>query len=102
MTLACPTDRVLVVAARPDACGLDAARRYAERIGGRAAHAGDACLDDQVRLADRVIVLDPGVLRARLTRDRAFTASASASARRALIARLAPYRERVRWLAGPG
>lgn len=99
-----PTTRTLVVAARPDACGLDAARTYADRLGGAetpAVHAGDAHLEQLVREADRVLVLDPGSLRARLTRDRAFTAHADASARRALLARLAPYQDRVHWMSGP-
>jgi hypothetical protein len=64
-------------------------------------HAGDAHLEDYVREADSVVVLDPGTLRARLTRDPAFTAPADGAARRALLARLAPFQDRVRWLAGP-
>jgi len=104
MTLALPTQRTLIVAARPDTLGLEAARSYAERLGGDeipAVHAGDAHLEDYVREADSVVVLDPGTLRARLTRDPAFTAPADGAARRALLARLAPFQDRVRWLAGP-
>jgi electron transfer flavoprotein alpha/beta subunit len=104
MTLALPTQRTLIVAARPDTLGLEAARRYADRLGGDeipAVHAGDAHLEDYVREADSVVVLDPGTLRARLTRDPAFTAPADGAARRALLARLAPFQDRVRWLAGP-
>lgn len=94
-------DRVLVVAARPDATGLAAAQVLADRVGGEATHSGADGLEAAVRAAGRVIVLDPGALRARLTRDRAFTATADSSARRDLLARLAPYQDRVRWMSRP-
>lgn len=93
--------RVLVVAARPDATGLAAAQAYAERVGGEATHAGATGLDAAVREASRVLVLDPGALRAKVTRDRAFTATADPAARRDLLSRLAPYQDRVRWLSRP-
>lgn len=95
------TDSVLVVAARPDATGLAAAQVLADRVGGAATHAGDHGLETAVRAAREVIVLDPGALRARLTRDRAFTATAGPAARRDLLTRLAPYQDRVRWLSRP-
>jgi hypothetical protein len=93
-------DNVLVVAARPDATGLAAAKVLADRVGGEATHAGATGLDAAVRSAAKVIVLDPS-LRARLTRDPAFTAKADPAARRDLINRLAPYRDRVRWMSRP-
>ena len=96
------TDRpVLVVAARPDATGLAAAQVLADRMGAEATHSGAKGLDAAVRAAGQVIVLDPGAVRARLTRDRAFTAPAAVSARRDLINRLAPYQDRVRWTRRP-
>ena len=95
-----PEDHVLVVAARPDATGLAAAQVLADRVGGEATHAGATGLDAAVRGAAKVIVLDPS-LRARLTRDPAFTAKADPSARRDLISRLAPYQDRVRWMSRP-
>ena len=93
--------RVLVVAARPDESGLAAAEVLAERIGGEAAHSGTADLGTKLRGAAQVIVLDPGSLRAKMTRDRAFSAPADASARRDLLTRLAPYQDRVRWMTRP-
>jgi hypothetical protein len=92
---------LLVIAARPDPSGLAAAQVFADRVGGTATHAGAAGLDHEVRAAARVIVLDPGTVRARLTRDRAFTATAAPGARRDLIMRLAPYQDRVRWMSRP-
>ncbi|WP_285658581.1 hypothetical protein [Actinomycetospora sp. NBRC 106375] len=92
---------VLVVAARPDATGLAAAQVLADRMGAEATHGGAQGLDAAVRAAAKVIVLDPGGVRARLTRDRAFTAPAAAGARRDLINRLAPYQNRVRWMSRP-
>lgn len=96
-----PTRPVLVIAARPDTSGLAAAQVFADRVGGTATHAGAAGLDDEIRAAARVIVLDPGTVRARLTRDRAFSATAAPGARRDLIMRLAPYQDRVRWMSRP-
>ncbi|GAA4875716.1 hypothetical protein [Actinomycetospora straminea] len=93
--------RVLVVAARPDARGLAAAQVRADRLGGVAAHSQDADLDRKLRSASRVIVLDPGAVRARLTRDQAFTAPADPAARRDLLSRLAPFQDRVRWETRP-
>lgn len=93
--------RVLVVAARPDSSGLAAAEVLAERIGGAAAHSGNAELGTMLRGASEVIVLDPSSLRARMTRDRAFSAHADAAARRELLTRLAPFQDRVRWMTRP-
>lgn len=94
-------ERVLVVAARPDADGLAAAQVYADRVGGEATHAGAKGLDAAVREASKVLVLDPSAMRARVTRDRAFTATAAPAARRDLLTRLAPYQDRVSWLSRP-
>jgi hypothetical protein len=91
---------VLVVAARPDSTGLAAAQVLAERLGADATHAGATGLDAAVRDAAEVIVLDPS-LRARLTRDPAFTAKADPASRRDLLSRLAPYQDRVRWMSRP-
>jgi hypothetical protein len=93
-------DHVLVVAARPDTTGLAAAQVLADRLGADATHAGATGLDAAVRSAAEVIVLDPS-LRARLTRDPAFTAKADPAARRDLLSRLAPYQDRVRWMSRP-
>jgi hypothetical protein len=94
-------ERVLVVAARPDETGLAAAQVYADRVGGEATHAGATGLDAAVAHASKVVVLDPGAMRARMTRDRAFTATADPAARRTLLSRLAPYQDRVSWLSRP-
>ena len=94
-------ERVLVVAARPDETGLAAAQAYADRVGGEATHAGAKGLDAAVREASKVLVLDPGAVRARMTRDRAFTATADSASRRRLLTRLAPYQDRVSWLSRP-
>jgi len=93
--------RVLVVAARPDARGLAAAEVLADRVGGAATHSRDADLETRLRGASQVIVLDPGPVRARLTRDQAFTAPADPAARRDLLSRLAPHQDRVRWMTRP-
>ncbi|CAA9286517.1 MAG: hypothetical protein AVDCRST_MAG54-4080 [uncultured Actinomycetospora sp.] len=92
---------VLVVAARPDARGLAAAEVLADRVGGAAATSRDADLETRLRGAAKVIVLDPSPVRARLTRDRAFTAPADPAARRDLLSRLAPHQDRVRWMTSP-
>ncbi|GAA4911124.1 hypothetical protein EV188_10350 [Actinomycetospora succinea] len=94
-------ERVLVVAARPDETGLAAAQVYADRVGGEATHAGATGLDAAVREASTVVVLDPGAMRARMTRDRAFTATADPASRRHLLSQLAPYQDRVSWLSRP-
>lgn len=93
--------RVLVVAARPDARGLAAAQVLADRMGGAAAQSRDTDLETRVRGAAEVIVLDPSAMRARMTRDQAFTAPAEAADRRALLTRLAPHQDRVRWMTRP-
>ncbi|PVZ09370.1 hypothetical protein [Actinomycetospora cinnamomea] len=92
---------VLVVAARPDARGLAAAEVLADRLGGAAAHSRTVDLDARLRGASTVIVLDPSPIRAKLTRDSAFTAPADSAARRDLISRLAPHQSRVRWMTRP-
>lgn len=92
---------VLVVAARPDARGLAAAEVLAERLGGAATTSRDADLETRLRGAAKVIVLDPSPVRARLTRDRAFTAPADPAARRDLLGRLVPHQDRVRWMTSP-
>lgn len=92
---------LLVVAARPDDRGLAAAQVLADRLGGAAAHSRDTELDSRLRGASQVIVLDPGAVRARLTKDEAFSAPADAAARRSLLSRLAPYQDRVSWLSRP-
>ena len=74
---------------------------YADRVGGEATHAGAKGLDAAVREASKVLVLDPSAMRARMTRDRAFTATAAPAARRDLLTRLAPYQDRVSWLSRP-
>jgi hypothetical protein len=93
---------VLVVAARPDARGLAAAEALADRVGGAATTSRDADLETRLRGAAKVIVLDPSQMRARLTRDRAFSAPADPAARRDLLSRLAPHQDRVRWVTRPG
>ncbi|MDD7923885.1 hypothetical protein [Actinomycetospora chibensis] len=106
VTLSAPREtgdeaRVLVIAARPDSSGLAAAEVLAERVGGAAAHSGDAELGTKAGRAAQVIVLDPSSLRAKMTRDRAFSAPAGAAARRDLLNRLAPFQDRVRWMTRP-
>ena len=95
------SERVLVVSARPDTSGLAAAQVLAERLGGAAAHSGDAELTSMLRGATQVIVLDPSSLRAKLTRDPAFSAPADVAARRDLLNRLVPFQNRVTWMTRP-
>jgi len=92
---------VLVIAARSDARGLAAAEVLADRMGGAAVHSRDTDLETRLRGASKVIVLDPSAMRARMTRDQAFTAPADSADRRALLNRLAPHQDRVRWMTRP-
>ena len=92
--------QALVISAHPDDQGARAAARWAGRLGTEAAGtvlstAGD--LEKRVAAAERVLVLDPGVIAA----WRGFGPRASSRERLALIARLAGRPDQITWASTP-
>jgi hypothetical protein len=88
--------QALVISAHADHQGARAAARWAERLGNEAADtvlSTDGDLEERVAAAERVLVLDPGVIAA----WRGFGPRASSRERLALLARLAGRPDRITW-----
>lgn len=90
------TPAALVISAHADERGAREAARWAEQLrSADAALGSDARLEARVDAAQRVLVLDPGMIAAR----RGFGARATSRERLALVARLAGRADRVTWAA---
>ncbi|MDL5156723.1 hypothetical protein [Actinomycetospora termitidis] len=100
-----PLPSVLVVPARPDPRGHEAAAHAAQLLVGLAvadvADPADLTEPGRLAAADHVVVLDPGHLRAHVTNHPALTAPARARDRLALLRLLRDSPGRVRWVGRP-
>ncbi|MEJ2870675.1 hypothetical protein WCD74_23130 [Actinomycetospora sp. OC33-EN08] len=93
---------VLVVPARPDDRGREAASRAVDLLAGLAdARVADPSERTHPGAADHVVVLDPARWRAPLTRHPALTAPAGSRDRLAVLRALRDAPGRVRWIGRP-